>query len=382
MIFDKLRKGSVAAEGGILSKKSPVDLKIGEMEFNGEGRKRMRLRRVRPVVEADSGGVMTVLSDHDAGLKKKRSEILMENESLPSSGDHETHRRAFGLTSVIGRRREMEDAAAAELGFLRRGGRRYDFFGVYDGHGGCRVAQACGEIFHKLVGNIAEEQSGGWDNKNNVINWEKVMAAGFEKMDEEVNKAGEEVATTGSTAVVAVVGDELVVVANCGDSRAVISRGGVAVQLSDDHKPNRPDELERIENSGGKVINWNGQRILGVLATSRSIGDEYLKPYVIAEPEVKIANRTALDEFLILASDGLWDVVSNELACQVARRCMNGELRAAAPNPKFSEVDDTYSRGRSRASEAAACLTELAIGRGSSDNISVIVVELKPSSSV
>ncbi|XP_073131566.1 probable protein phosphatase 2C 8 [Henckelia pumila] len=354
MIFEKLRKGS---DGDFLSKDAPLDRTVGEMEFNGEGRKRMRLRRVRPVVEEDS----------DAGLKKKKSEKSMENE-------------AFGLASVIGRRRQMEDAAAVELGFLRKGGRMYDFFGVYDGHGGCRVAQACGEMFHKLVGKIAEEQSGG-DNNNNVIDWEKVMAAGFEKMDEEVNKAGEEVATTGSTAVVAVVGEEELVVANCGDSRAVLSRGGVAIQLSDDHKPNRPDELERIENSGGRVINWNGQRILGVLATSRSIGDEYLKPYVIFEPEVRIARRTDLDEVLILASDGLWDVVSNDLACQVARRCLKGELRAS--NPKVSKVEVTSSsRTRSRAFEAAACLTELAIGRGSGDNISVIVVELRQSSSV
>lgn len=225
----------MAAEGRIFSKNAPVDRKIGEMEFNGECRKRLRLRRVRPVDEADCDRDTAVLSDCDAGLKKKRSVKSMESETLPSSGGDEIDRREFGLSSVIGRRREMQDTAAAELGFLRRGGRSYDFFGVYDGHGGFRVAQACGEMFHKLVRKIADEESGGGDN-NNVIDWEKVMAVGFEKMDEEVNKAGEEVATTGSTAVVAVVGDEEVVVANCGDSRAVISRGGVAVQLSDDHK--------------------------------------------------------------------------------------------------------------------------------------------------
>ncbi|KZV39787.1 putative protein phosphatase 2C 51 [Dorcoceras hygrometricum] len=358
MIFDKLRKGSTAApESGFLSKNVGVDRKIGEMEFNGEGRKRMRLRRVRPVTEADSGGGMTVLDGYDACMRKKRSVQPMGNETLVSPEGDEIDRRAYGLTSVIGRRREMEDSAAAELGFLKRSGRRYDFFGVYDGHGGCRVAQACGEMFHKLVKRIAEEDGGG--GSGGVINWQKVMAVGFEKMDEEVNKAGAEVATLGSTAVVAVVGDDEVVVANCGDSRAVMYRGGVAVQLSDDHKPNRPDELERIENSGGKVVNWNGHRILGVLATSRSI-----------EPEVKTTDRTELDELLILASDGLWDVVSNDVACQVARRCLNGEF-----NPKSVSKDDEARRNR--ASEAAAYLADLAIGRGSSDNISVVVVDLK-----
>ena len=51
-------------------------------------------------------------------------------------------------------------------------------------------------------------------------------------------------------------------------------------------------------------------------------GDSYLKPYVTSEPEVTITERTVEDECLILASDGLWDVVSNETACGVARMCL------------------------------------------------------------
>ncbi|XXG89974.1 hypothetical protein AAC387_Pa12g1848 [Persea americana] len=193
----------------------------------------------------------------------------------------------------------------------------------------------------------------------------------FGKMDEEVREeaeaAGDEVAvstakTVGSTAVVAVVGIENVVVANCGDSRAVLSRGGVAVPLSYDHKPDRPDEMERVEAAGGNVINWDGCRVLGVLATSRSIGDHYLKPYVISKPEVVVMERTHLDEFLILASDGLWDVVSNEMACNVVRRCLAGRSLKR------------LSKGS--AAEAAAMLAELAMGRGSKDNISVVVIDL------
>ncbi|XP_047965621.1 probable protein phosphatase 2C 8 [Salvia hispanica] len=120
----------------------------------------------------------------------------------------------------------------------------------------------------------------------------------------------------------------------------------------------------RIEGCGGKVINWNGLRVSGVLATSRSIGDEYLKPYVITDPEVKILSRTKLDEFLILGSDGLWDVISNEMACQVARRCLEGRIRRSS------------GAGYTRTMEAAAVLVELAMARGSCDNISVVVVDL------
>ncbi|KAK3001041.1 hypothetical protein RJ639_021367 [Escallonia herrerae] len=231
---------------------------------------------------------------------------------------------SHGSVSVIGRRRTMEDAVTVELGFVTGNLRKYDFYGVYDGHGGSRVAHACRDRLHWL---LVKEVEG----EEVEVDWDKVLVASFGKMDEEVVVDGGAVsASVGSTAVVAVVGAEVVVVANCGDSRAVLSRGGVAVALSSDHKPDRPDELSRIEETGGRVINWNGQRVLGVLATSRSIGDHYLKPYVISRPEVTVSKRTSKDEFLILASDGLWDVISNEVACLVVRRCLAGRMRRSS----------------------------------------------------
>ncbi|KAF3631893.1 putative protein phosphatase 2C 8 [Capsicum annuum] len=285
--------------------------------------------------------------------------------------------RSHGSISLIGRRREMEDAVAVKPGFLSKGSKKFDYFGVYDGHGGSRVAHACRDALHSLV-----IQQVSKEEEEEDINWEKVMAESFCKMDGKVNEEGTEMATMGSTAVVAVVGEEEVIVANCGDSRAVLSRGGVAVPLSIDHKPDRPDELDRIERSGGKVINWNGQRVLGVLATSRSIGDMYLKPYVIPDPEVIVSKRSDADEFIILASDGLWDVIPNDVACDVTRRCLNGQMiRRFEQQSKSHATDDQSSEGikGGLADCAASFLAELAIGRGTRDNISVIVVELNGS---
>ncbi|XP_030453677.1 probable protein phosphatase 2C 8 [Syzygium oleosum] len=293
-----------------------------------------------------------VVGEEEDGAREKRSERSINHGSL----------------SVIGRRREMEDAVRVELGFAKRlkAGEVYDFFGVYDGHGGARVAEACRERLHRLVAEELEglDQEAGWE-----MDWKGTMVGCFEKMDGEVTGGGaaEEMNTVGSTAVVAVVGREVVVAANCGDSRAVLCRGGVAMALTDDHKPNRPDELKRVEAAGGRVINWNGHRILGVLSTSRSIGDQYMKPFVIPEPEINVSRRTDADEFLILASDGLWDVVSNEFACQVVRQCLAGRMR------RRTREGDAI---KNRAAEAAAMLAELAMARGSKDNISVIVVEL------
>ncbi|XP_062120200.1 protein phosphatase 2C 51-like [Humulus lupulus] len=269
----------------------------------------------------------------------------------------------YGVVSVIGRRSEMEDAVRAELGFAVKGSKTFDFFGVYDGHGGAHVAEMCRERLHEVV---ASELVRLENNDDGGSEWEKVLEGCFDKMDEEV-RGNAAARTVGSTAVVAVVAEEEVVVANCGDCRAVMSRAGVALALSTDHKPNIPDELERIEDAGGRVINWNGYRVLGVLATSRSIGDEYLRPFVISKPEVTVTKRTNNDEFLILASDGLWDVVSNEAACKVVKKCFDGEIK---------RLSNKEVLNGSRATAAAAVLADLAMARGSRDNISVIVVDL------
>ncbi|XP_015696606.2 probable protein phosphatase 2C 68 [Oryza brachyantha] len=282
--------------------------------------------------------------------------------------------KRHGAASVAGRRREMEDAVSLHEAFAAPaaeegvgvGAARCDFYGVFDGHGCSHVAEACRERMHELV---AEEMGAGAAAARETASWEGAMERSFARMDAEA-VAGRRAESgscrceahkcdhVGSTAVVAVVEEGRVVVANCGDSRAVLCRDGAPVQLSSDHKPDRPDELERIEGAGGRVIFWEGARVLGVLAMSRSIGDAYLKPYVSAVPEVTVTDRSDGDECLILASDGLWDVVSNEAACEVAQACLR--------------------RGRQRwCAEAAALLTKLALARRSSDNISVVVVDLR-----
>jgi protein phosphatase 1L len=107
------------------------------------------------------------------------------------------------------------------------------------------------------------------------------------------------------------VGDRLLV-ANVGDSRAVVCISGEAIAFSTDHKPNRTDERQRIEDAGG-VVMWSGTwRVGGVLAVSRAFGDRLLKKYVVADPEIQEESITKDVEFVVLASDGLWDVVSNQ----------------------------------------------------------------------
>ncbi|KAL2527148.1 putative protein phosphatase 2C 75 [Abeliophyllum distichum] len=174
---------------------------------------------------------------------------------------------------------------------------------------------------------------------------------------------------SGSTAVVVVLTDEYIVVANCGDSRAILCSSGTVIPLSIDHKPDRPDELARIEASGGCVLVLDdGPRVGGILSMSRAIGDGYLKPFVISVPEINFIRRTDEQEFLTLASDGLWDVMSNEMTCHVVRECLREERFGQNEGPGLFP---------SRCASAAGLLTNLALARRSADNITVVVVDLK-----
>uniref|UniRef100_M8CPK0 protein-serine/threonine phosphatase n=1 Tax=Aegilops tauschii TaxID=37682 RepID=M8CPK0_AEGTA len=240
------------------------------------------------------------------------------------------------------------------------------FFAVYDGHGGAQVADYCRDKLHAALAEelrAAEDRVGGCDDLSSLDSkkqWEKAFVDCFCRVDAEVEAPD----SAGSTAVAAVLCSSHIIVSNCGDSRA----------------PNREDEYARIEALGGKVIQWNGYRVLGVLAMSRSIGDRYLKPYIIPVPEVTVVARAREDECLILASDGLWDVLSNEEVCDAARK------RILLWHKKNATAASSISRGGSggdggssdpAAQAAAEYLSKLALQKGSKDNITVLVVDLK-----
>ncbi|KAJ9190358.1 hypothetical protein P3X46_001573 [Hevea brasiliensis] len=319
----------------------------------------------------------------------------------------------WGSVSICGRRPEMEDAVTAIPRFVKIpikmliGDRFVDglsesltdltshFYGVYDGHGGTQVANYCRDRIHwalaEEIANVKNDLTDASMEVHQQVQWEKAFTRCFLNVDEEIGGKGtrstieghvdasdaafEPLApeTVGSTAVVALVCSSHIIVANCGDSRAVLYRGKESMALSVDHKPNREDEYARIEASGGKVIPWNGHRVCGVLAMSRSIGDRYLKPWIIPDPEVMFIPRARDDECLILASDGLWDVMTDDEACEVARKKIllwHKKNGVTSLDERGKEIDP--------ASQAAAeYLSMLALQKGSKDNISVIVVDLK-----
>ncbi len=140
--------------------------------------------------------------------------------------------------------------------------------------------------------------------------------------------------------------------ANAGDVRIVIGDGAGVLNLTVDHKPDLPAERARIEGLGGRVVSYDVPRVQGLLSMSRSLGDAPLKPYLTAEPRIAEGVLGRGNDLAIIACDGLWDVLTSEEAVAIARN-------AAGPG------------------EAANRLQTRATERGSMDNITVVVLDLK-----
>ncbi|CAN0247594.1 unnamed protein product [Lampetra fluviatilis] len=263
----------------------------------------------------------------------------------------------YALSSMQGWRVEMEDAHTATVG-LPYGLDHWSFFAVYDGHAGSRVATYCSQ---HLLDHIT--CNADFRGDLSVSSVKTGIRTGFLQIDERMRAFSElrnGTDRSGSTAVALLASPRRLYFINCGDSRGVLSRGGRVHLSTEDHKPCNPREKERIQNAGGSVMI---QRVNGSLAVSRALGDFDYKcvdgkgpteQLVSPEPEVYALERDgALDEFVVLACDGVWDVVGNEELCALVRSrlLLTDDLEAVC-----NHVLDT-------------CLY-----KGSRDNMSVVLV--------
>ena len=195
------------------------------------------------------------------------------------------------------------------------------------------------------------------------------------------------------------------IIGNIGDSRAVLSRIGFAIPLTEDHKPNRTKERQRIESCGGHV-KWCGAvdkktgvpidrtgvyRVNGNLAVSRAIGDRSERPFVGSEVDVFSRFLSEEDEFIIVASDGIWDVMTSQEAVSFVRSRVDNFNKALsesnAKNIKNSSSRENNLKSAGLSSKSyvkesekpniAYDLCNEAIIRGSTDNITVIILWLQ-----
>jgi len=226
------------------------------------------------------------------------------------------------------------------------------FYGVFDGHGGHNCAE---HIANNLAKNFLARLRDRAKGVDDEVALRTAILAGFKQTDHNfLQQARNTDDSSGSTACTMTVfgPDEQMrlrlFMANCGDSRAVLClAGGTAKRLTEDHKPNMPKERKRIEANEGAVAEIAGiwravlpakkrlsSKIVG-LSVSRAFGDKDFKhPDIIsAEPEITVHEVDwDGDEFVILATDGIWDVMSDKDAVQLVRKLLqagSNELTAS-----------------------------------------------------
>ncbi|XP_075638896.1 putative protein phosphatase 2C 38 [Castanea sativa] len=301
----------------------------------------------------------------------------------------------------------MEDQSQLESGPLSwtDSGPQGTFVGVYDGHGGTEASRFVNDkLFCNLRRYATEHQS----ISENVI--EKAFSATEESFLSLVKKqwlSKPQIASAGSCCLVGIICNGLLHIANVGDSRVVLGRAErgtrevTAIQLSTEHNANMESVREELRSmhphdSQIVVLKHNIWRVKGLIQVSRSIGDAYLKkaefnrepllprfrlpepflkPVLSSEPSISVHKLHPEDQFLIFASDGLWEHLSNQKAVNIvvnyprygiARRLVKAALQEAAKKREMRYSDlKTIDRG---------------VRRHFHDDITVIVVFIDPHS--
>ncbi|KAF8403578.1 hypothetical protein HHK36_011682 [Tetracentron sinense] len=280
---------------------------------------------------------------------------------------------SWGSFATCGRRETMEDTHFLMPQMCNE--KDIHVFGIFDGHRGGAAAEFSARALPGFLQTLGSTSSPS-----------DALLEAFVKTDDTFRS---ELASRrndkgliqkdwhpGCTAVASLIIKNKLFVANAGDCRTILCRGGCPFALSKDHVASCLEERERVIREGGEVKwqvdTWRvgpaalqvficiledlypGFTLLNDYRVTRSIGDDDLKPAVTAEPEITETILSSEDEYLVMASDGLWDVVSNEEVISIIR----------------DTVKEPGMCSKRLATEAAE--------RGSKDNITVIVVFLRP----
>jgi len=295
-----------------------------------------------------------------------------------------------GYCDIQGRRQTIEDFHTIHLHPT------HQFYGVFDGHLGNLASKfAASSFYNQLKGRFSTIDD---DVLSNDESWKDIVEQKFNEAFEDSHDQFMQVVRvspggvhdqSGTTATILYVTAEAILVANIGDSRAVLSRGGsyssnerpTAIQLTVDHVASNEQEQIQVKNRGGYIKMGGGiDRVNGILAVTRTIGDADLVAVLSRKPHVTALSRSEVREmcrnpdgnnlsfpcFVVLASDGLWDVMSNQEAVDMVVQVIR----------KFdSENGITWAEGGAF-QEAAQMLTQEAFVRGSMDNIGVCVVAI------
>ncbi|GAM28249.1 hypothetical protein SAMD00019534_114250, partial [Acytostelium subglobosum LB1] len=275
---------------------------------------------------------------------------LADTTSAPTTGsEHHTAPARFTSVKDIGvsyeknprYRRTMEDEHVIIDNY--GGNPDQGFYAIYDGHGGRGAVEFTAKTLHK---NLLEEL-----NNNPEGDILELIRSSYLTTDTQM--ATEPIQFSGTTTITAFIrknanNERQLYIANAGDARSVICQNGVAERLSKDHKGSDQEEIKRISEAGGFVVN---NRVNGILAVTRSLGDHSMKEYVVGDPFLRSVQLDQTYTHLILACDGLWDVINDQEAIDLI-------------------INET------EAQKMSDKLLYQALRKGSTDNISILVIIL------
>jgi len=215
---------------------------------------------------------------------------------------------------------------------------KVSLFGIFDGHGGSDVVKFVKDRLPQLIRNYL----------NDLCPVETAFKNAFKKVDQELKFFDSEY--IGTTATLILIKDNKIYCANVGDSKAYIIYEKTYKQISSDHKCTIEDERNRVIEEGGKI---HKNRVMGQLILTRTLGDLYVKQYgVINTPDISVNEISDKINYVILASDGVWDVVDLET--------LVGMGKAGKNVGEFCED-----------------IVKLAISKETKDNVSCIVISFK-----
>ena len=291
-------------------------------------KKRLKLQSDKNVIKDN---IDEKKEDINVARTKKKAKTIIDKSLLSSA-------LSYKFSEYLDQNEEfcdyMEDCALSINNFNKESYRH--LFCIFDGHGGNSTAKLCvkryPEIFKKCL-------------LESPFDYEQALKKSFLLMDKEIEKTnGMEV---GNTATVVFINNKLLYCANVGDSSCCLI-GKTAEFISVDHKCKNKKEAKRIEKEGGRI---EEDRLNGILCITRGLGDFDLKNKgLIADPHVvKRLIDHSLD-YCVIASDGVWDVLSPDDVAKITQE---------------HNIDDL-----------AKIIVETAKNKGSEDNISCIVIEL------
>lgn len=266
-------------------------------------------------------------------------------------------------SSITGRREQNEDK---HIVFLNGDGKdkslqKVNLFAVFDGHGGKEVSAYLENVYPRYM----------FDKSTEYPLSKKRIASVYDHIQNSLKKYNYS-RHTGSTSLAAVHfkhnGIDYLNVLNTGDSRCVLCRDNFGIPLTKDHKPNWPGENYRITQLGGKITFDGFDWRIKDLSVSRAFGDVDATPYLTHRPDIFRYRLDKNDKFIVLACDGLWDVMSNQ---DVVNFILLNSYDGTTQNR------NKLKGGGGKKINIADMLVEYAYKKGSQDNITVIVVFFK-----